>query len=622
MRINIRGALITGLLLLSGFTVLGQQTPSLEERIKQKEAELRELKEQRRQERIKELKAELERLEADTSNRSESTSAPTPVPSPAVASSTDSVVETSSSQEPVTPVSAVPRVDLKLAAAPSELIKDLLPTLDPCQLVLSAARPGTFSRYEESLCGLARDIDRRKNGYQTRTTPPRRVPGIPSAGISLSEDQGLLLPIMLGKLAKAEGENSFASFILEADEARTDKQVGGGPSNSGTTSLAVKGGVPSAFGWALEHGGAVSNVNGNTLTFRFNPVGAVQALSGTGFIEGFRHTQQDPILGFFRRSSVGLSFDTSRGDEPGTFTGKNQLSAISFRYEFLNEREPRLKRYQRDWEQFVATEGVAFATTIYQSTLAIQVLTGPKGQREYQFRDPALESWLEQTNELLSAPGLATEAIRTILVGQLDLLPVKQLSVETTNALTDFGSGLVRYSQAKKEMLDKIAKGRVITFEYTNDRAVNAPDTSNFRFIAEGGTSRRLDLTVNASLTIFNRTPVLSTGRVRDFQFAGQLDVPIGDLAGLGQSVVSFSGRYERLMENAFADVGLMIPNTKGDIGYGQLKLTIPIKGTGVRIPFSVTFSNRTELIKEKEIRGNFGFTFDLDTLLARFKPF
>ena len=28
------------------------------------------------------------------------------------------------------------------------------------------------------------------------------------------------------------------------------------------------------------------------------------------------------------------------------------------------------------------------------------------------------------------------------------------------------------------------------------------------------------------------------------------------------------------------------------------------------------------ELIKEKEVRGNFGFTFDLDTIFAKFKPF
>ena len=67
---------------------------------------------------------------------------------------------------------------------------------------------------------------------------------------------------------------------------------------------------------------------------------------------------------------------------------------------------------------------------------------------------------------------------------------------------------------------------------------------------------------------------------------------------------------------------GTVLPLTKGDIAAGQIKLIIPLKDTGIKIPFSITFANRTELIREKEVRGNFGFTFDLDTLFAKFKSF
>jgi hypothetical protein len=605
-------AVVVAVLFFACFTVYGQQpAPSLDDQIRQKEGELKQLRDLKRQERIKELKAELQQLEGND-DAGTKTGAATPQ------------VDNSPAQPQNPTIGTVPLVNLKLAAAPAELMKDLLPPLTACQLVLSADRAGTFSPYEEALCGLARDIDRRKNGYVINTTPPRRVPGIPGAGISLGEDQGLLLPIMLGKLAKAEGKNSFVSFIMQAEDARTDKQVGSAPSNSGSTSLVVKGGVPSVLGWAVENGSATTNVSGTNITFRFNPVGTVQALSGTGYITGFRRAQDDALLNFFRKTSIGLTFDTSRGNDPGTFTGKKQqLAAVSFRYQFVNEREPRLKRYQKDWEQFVATEGVAFAKTVYSTTLAIQQLTGPKGMREYKFKDLALQSWLEQTDQLLSGPGLSTEAIKGILIKQFDLLPIKQLSTETADALTDFGTALVKYSEAKNNLLDKIAKGRVVTFEYTNNRQVNSPDTSSFNFIAEGGSAKRIDLTLNAALNIFNKKPVgLNVGRVRDFQFAGQLDVPLGDVFGLGQSVLSFAGRYQRLMENAITQAGTVIPNTKGDIAYGQAKLTVPIKGTGIRIPFSISFSNRTELIKEKDVRGNFGFTFDLDSIFARFKPF
>ena len=46
-----------------------------------------------------------------------------------------------------------------------------------------------------------------------------------------------------------------------------------------------------------------------------------------------------------------------------------------------------------------------------------------------------------------------------------------------------------------------------------------------------------------------------------------------------------------------------------------QAKLTIPLM-PGVEIPISVSVANRSELIKEMEVKGKFGFTFDLNKAL------
>jgi hypothetical protein len=110
--------------------------------------------------------------------------------------------------------------------------------------------------------------------------------------------------------------------------------------------------------------------------------------------------------------------------------------------------------------------------------------------------------------------------------------------------------------------------------------------------------------------------------RFRDFQFSGQIDKPFGKVQDFGQFVLFAGGRYERLFENASTEMGMVLPKTKGDIGSFQVGLKVPIKGTGFKIPISMTFANRTELVKEKTVRGNFGFTLDLDTLFAKFKPF
>jgi hypothetical protein len=50
-----------------------------------------------------------------------------------------------------------------------------------------------------------------------------------------------------------------------------------------------------------------------------------------------------------------------------------------------------------------------------------------------------------------------------------------------------------------------------------------------------------------------------------------------------------------------------------------QAKVTIPIGATGMKVPVSVTASNRTELIEENDVRGSIGFTLDLDALVSGF---
>lgn len=476
-----------------------------------------------------------------------------------------------------------------------------------------AGRPATtiFSKYDESICRLASDLLKRREKR-----------------ISLRTDKGALFPILVAKLLKMKGEESYVALVTEAQETRTDQQVGAGPEATGTTSLVVKGGIPYALGFAVENGAAIETRSGTTVTFRLNPVGTLNMLAGKGFITGFQQSANDSALNLLRKASVGFTFDTSRGDQPGIFTGdRQQLSSVSARYEFINDRDPRLKRYEREWELLVSGEGLKLAETVWEATLAIQsdfeTRTSPPP-----FKDPALQAWLEQTNGRLAVAGLSDiNAVAKLLREQASLLPVNLVSSETADAVTGFARQFESYSRAKERLLDMIASGRVLTFEYTNQRGMNAPDTSNFRFIASTGTLGRIDLTANGSLTIFNKKPLVTSlveprpGRVRDFQFAGQLDVPF-NLGEVGQFVLWFSGRYERLMEDAATRAGTIVPNTKGDIAIGQFGLKVPIQKLGMHLPISFTIANRTELVKEREVRGNFGFTFNIDSILARLNPF
>lgn len=505
-------------------------------------------------------------------------------------------------------VNKLTETDLSKEAAP-EVAKSALPAA-------TCPPTATASKYEKGVCGIADEI------VHNRATKK----------IILRQDKGDLFPIMVAKLLKANSTESYVTFITEAQEARTDQQVGAGPNSKGTTSLVVKGGVPYVFGLAVENGAATRSQSDTTITYRVNPAGVINLLGKKGFISGFQHDQNDPFLKFLGKTSLGFTFDTSRGTTPGVFTGdKQQLSAFSARVELVNDRDPRLKKYERDWENFVATEQVKLGTVIWETSLALNDWGTEKTDET--FKDAALQAWLNQTNDAIgkvdaSLPDVdRVNAIATVIRQRADLLPVNLVSTETRTALSNFAKQYLSYTTRKNELLDRIARSKVFTIEYTNNREVNAPNTSNINFIAATGTGSRVDLTANGSFTFFDKKPAAVTpasarpGRIRDYQFAGQMEVPfkVGDL---GQFDFWFSGRFQRLVTDASTPAGTVMPGTKGDIAVGQFGLNIPIKSLGIKFPISVTFANRTELIKEREIRGNIGFTFNWDTLFAKLKPF
>jgi hypothetical protein len=469
----------------------------------------------------------------------------------------------------------------------------------------SAASPNTFSLYERYVCDL---IARTANNRAAGNSPL----------IELDQEQGFDLVVIL------MAQKLRSTFLTEAEEARVDKQVGGAPSNSGSTTLVTKGGTPAILGFAVENGALEREISGTTITFRGNPVGLVDALRNKGFISGYE--DDSPATRFLRKTSFAFSFDTSLGNEPGVFTGrKQQLTSVSSRFEFINNRDPRSNAYKTDWENFAATKAAAFLTALVQFKSILTEVTPGTGAGAVpaviRYKDQALQDWYKATTADIA--NAAAGNVETVIKAQLAKLPIDEMSPETVAALTNVARQFGVYLQGRERILERVAKGTVATFEYTNKRGVNAPDTSNFLGIYETAFGKEADFTFNGSLTMFNKLPAgINARRVRDFQLSAQLDFPFGDVNGGGQFVLSASGKYERLMENASTLAGTIVPNTKGDIAVGQVKLSIPIKGLGIKFPVSFTFANRTELVKERTVRGNFGFTFDLDTLFSKFKPF
>ena len=480
--------------------------------------------------------------------------------------------------------------------------------LSPCGQV---SVNSNHSVYEKAICTLAGEVQSRKRGANQRAT------------ITIGQNFFELQEIMAARLI---GREERGKFLVEAEEARTDKQTGSGPLNAGSTSLVIKGGAPTVFGFAVENGALVQSQSGTTVTFRGNPIGLFKLLNGKTFDESYLEDENDSATRLLKRTSFALSFDTNRGREPGVFTADaQQLSSYSLRYEFVNERDPRHPKHDRAFKDFLAAQGNNLALAVNDTFKSLIEDVGGAGGvplKGNRFKDPVLQAWYEETRAAVAAA--APTQVEATIKTQLDKFPtVDKLEAATRNTVERFTEGFAGYLEAREKLLKEVAKGRVITFEFTNKREINAPDLSNFNFIAETGIfGGKADLTGNASFSFYNSRPQGDVQRVRDFRFAAQLDAPV-KLRDLGSFVFSFAGKYERVLDDAIALDGTVLPGTKGDIGVGQFKLTLPfLEGTGVRFPISVTFANRTELVREKEVRGNFGFTLDLDKIFASLRPF
>jgi hypothetical protein len=121
---------------------------------------------------------------------------------------------------------------------------------------------------------------------------------------------------------------------------------------------------------------------------------------------------------------------------------------------------------------------------------------------------------------------------------------------------------------------------------------------------------------------------------LRDVQAGLQFDRQLGPERWENRPTLALTGYYQYMKENAILQfdqqsqtpiVPIPLPrpaaevlNTKGGIGIMQAKVDIPVGKSGVTFPLSISWSNRTELIKEKAVRGQFGISFNLDKLFEK----
>ena len=404
-----------------------------------------------------------------------------------------------------------------------------------------------------------------------------------------------------------------------AELGRTDKQLGATSSGPGSTSLAEKPGIPELLALALEHGAIEQSVNGTGLTLSTSPYAFVRLLEP----DNAANFEQ---YGLWRRIGGSVTFDMRTEDPTVANVDINQVAEWSVRVRVIGDRSTRTKKFTQRWSEVVQPKIQARLNAL--SGGISKALNGSPELRDA--ADASSETLKGQiAGYLESSDGVPREQrIETITAMTLSALkttvfdPISEsriaLSEETFRGITVAMSGLVKAHQdlfsAQQDLggiLDELNRSPLLTVAFTHHTKVQGSAFSDAKLLFETHVAP-FDAVVNGFISWYDHPdPAFNQESVRDFggtvELAGSVKNPFGrsrKLDVVEPILISATYQLSRLEEANDA------------IHIAQVKVSIPVT-TGVTLPLSVTYASRTDLIDEDEVRGNFGFSLDLDKLYA-----
>ncbi len=130
--------------------------------------------------------------------------------------------------------------------------------------------------------------------------------------------------------------------------------------------------------------------------------------------------------------------------------------------------------------------------------------------------------------------------------------------------------------------------------------------------------------TANAQMAWFNQTLPGMKGSFRDWQLSAAATFLLKEIPNYGRPAFSLGALAGRLQQQPLGfdyTVPLVNDPTKtqevdlaGPIRAFNVRLEFPTANKSVTIPLSFTYSNRTDLIKESDVRGSIGITVRFDS--------
>lgn len=461
--------------------------------------------------------------------------------------------------------------------------------------------------------------------------------------------------------------DSFREFLQSAEKTRVDKQIGSSPTAGASTSTVSKTGLSALLGIAFESGAVTQTIEQNVVTLRANTDGLIRFFSNQEIFPSCN--PKDPACnppGPLKDLEIAASFNVS---DEGTKTvsgtsvagvpanlsallNRRQFASATARYAFQNHRDTRSEEYRKKWLDWFKDNKTQLSAAgqdllAYVSPLLDKVRTtnavdaqGKAITEANGANRSVYTQWkIETENELGKA---RLEEVNEVFRRRLDLLldKMRGLDDQFDIKLKSLADAYIRYFALRRDLAANLILDPAYTAEYTYSEPALQPKLHTakfaFAFSPKGApqTANPGTITFNAALD-FYRDPqptgeAQNTSRWKDAQVAVQFDRALGPADSPAQFSLGAYYQYQRnvgiiqIPTGATVLPGTNIPlppgtsqllTEKGSIYAVQASLTLQKSGSGIKIPFGISWSNRTELAKGNEVRGHIGLTFDTSPL-------
>lgn len=462
------------------------------------------------------------------------------------------------------------------------------------------------------------------------------------------------------KLLSSDLAKQTARQILSTSAAVT--QVGGAPTAGGSTNLVSKPTTSDFISLASESGAFTDTINGTTATIQANALGLTKYFANRPVFERWESRYAD----FFQPltftvtlnvAQTGSSTATTAGSAnaatPASITSvllpTNNVSFSSFaaNYSVYRPYNPQDQKFLDSWSKALTKNQSAMQDAARNIASDVNKLftTAVKTSVFTQMGTP-LNTW---HSAAVNAEGTGdfdafVSAYSTYLDAFADAVLATPDAPKNVLALSQ---AIDAFNQVVYDVLNDARGTPLATLSYLYSTPQDKPATHSFTaalsYLFKGDNPKRrtpltgAQLTANFTTSIYASLPAgAAYGRLRDFQLSGEFDKPFGGTPDEPRGTWSLAGygqyQYDPTVLNITA--GNLVPGTNiplpgdaqvllgtaGWLGVAQGKLTINLK-KGLSIPVAVKWSNKTDLLKGDDVRGQVGISYDLSALSKLISP-